>query len=157
MSTPAKTHLSLFVSDLEQAVDFYGKLLGMEPSKLRPGYANFASEDPPLKLALQVDAERAGQINHLGIEVVESASITAAANRLAGEGLQTVEEINTTCCYAVQDKVWVADPDGANWEVYAVLANSPTESNSKDCCQPEATADDCCATTESAQGCCVAT
>jgi catechol 2,3-dioxygenase-like lactoylglutathione lyase family enzyme len=150
-----RTHLSLNVSDLDEAVDFYSKLLGMEPSKRRPGYANFASDSPPLKLALVESEDAAGQLNHLGIEVASSADVTAANNRLTGEGLTTAEEIGTTCCYATQDKVWVTDPDGASWEVYTVLSDSQVErDDNTTCCTSEKTEAGCCSTVEQAQGCC---
>lgn len=149
-----RTHLSLYVSDLDAAIAFYSKLLNMKPSKLRPGYANFAANHPPLKLALTEDATRAGEVNHLGIEVDSSSAVTAANNRLSGEGLTTKEAIATTCCYAVQDKVWVNDPDGAAWEIYTVLADSPTERKDTACCSPEKTETGCCSTVELARGCC---
>jgi catechol 2,3-dioxygenase-like lactoylglutathione lyase family enzyme len=124
MSTP-RVQLALNVSDVDAAVDFYRRLFDAEPAKRRPGYANFALEEPSLKLVLIERPEAAGTLNHLGVEVVDTAAVDAAADRLRGQGLRTVEEQATTCCYAVQDKVWVDDPDGAPWEVYAVLADAP--------------------------------
>lgn len=126
----SRVQLALNVSDVEEAVGFYRKLFGVEPAKRRPGYANFAVDVPPLKLVLiENPAARgagvAGALNHLGVEVDSSDEVTAAANRLATQGLDTASEARTTCCFAVQDKVWVDDPDGAPWEVYTVLADAP--------------------------------
>ena len=122
----SRVQLALNVTDLDAAVAFYGKLFGVEPAKRRPGYANFAIAEPPLKLVLLENcAEGGGTLNHLGVEVETTDEVTAATQRLSGEGLATEVEEQTTCCYAVQDKVWVSDPDGARWEVYTVLADSP--------------------------------
>ena len=119
----SRVQLALNVSDLEQAVSFYSKLFGVEPAKHRPGYANFAVDDPPLKLVLFEGAGRGGSLNHLGVEVASAQAVAATESRLSGEGLPTVTEDQAECCYAVQDKVWVEDPDGAPWEVYTVLAD----------------------------------
>ena len=100
------------------------KLFQVEPAKRRPGYANFAVDSPPLKLVLIENTEAAGSLNHLGVEVFSTDEVAATQARLAGEGLATASEDEVTCCYAVQDKVWVDDPDGAPWEVYTVLADS---------------------------------
>jgi catechol 2,3-dioxygenase-like lactoylglutathione lyase family enzyme len=128
----SRVQLALNVSDLEEAVQFYAKLFGAQPAKREPGYANFAIADPPLKLVLIEDKSARGHgitsaLNHLGVEVNSPEEVTAATGRLSAEGLGTRTEENTTCCYAVQDKVWVSDPDGAPWEVYTVLADAPTE------------------------------
>jgi len=121
----SRIQLALNVSDLDAAVAFYGKLFGAEPAKRRPGYANFAIAEPPLKLVLMENpAASGGTLNHLGVEVESTDEVTAATRRLAAEGLATGVEENVTCCYAVQDKVWVTDPDGAAWEVYTVLADA---------------------------------
>lgn len=125
-----RVQLALNVSDIDAAVDFYTRLFGTGPAKRRPGYANFAITSPPLKLVLLESADAresgvAGALDHLGVEVADSAQVAAAAQRLTGEGLDTLTEDATTCCYAVQDKVWVHDPDGAPWEVYTVLADAP--------------------------------
>jgi catechol 2,3-dioxygenase-like lactoylglutathione lyase family enzyme len=124
----ARVQLALNVVDIEAAVAFYSKLFGTEPAKRQPGYANFAIADPPLKLVLIEDKTRsegiAGALNHLGVEVDSSDEVTATAARLAGQDLDTLLQENTSCCYAVQDKVWVNDPDGAPWEYYTVLADS---------------------------------
>jgi catechol 2,3-dioxygenase-like lactoylglutathione lyase family enzyme len=119
-----RVQLALNVRDLDEAVAFYSRLFGVEPAKRRPGYANFAVEQPPLKLVLLEAPDAAERLNHLGIEVPSTAEVTAASARLAGEGLTTDTEDEVTCCFAVQDKVWVDDPDGAAWEVYTVLADA---------------------------------
>ncbi|HVB70918.1 MAG TPA: ArsI/CadI family heavy metal resistance metalloenzyme [Acidimicrobiales bacterium] len=129
----SRAQLALNVSNMEEAIDFYTKLFGAEPAKIRPGYANFAIADPPLKLVLIEDStERgrgvAGALNHLGVEVETPAEVTAATTRLRDASLATTLEENTTCCYAVQDKVWVHDPDDAPWEVYTVVTDAPVES-----------------------------
>ncbi len=126
----SRVQLALNVADLSAAIDFYSKLFKTEPTKLRPGYANFAIAEPPLKLVLLEDADArgtgvAGALNHLGVEVDSTDQVSAATRRLTGEGLDTLTQEATNCCYAVQDKVWVNDPDGAPWEVYTVLADAP--------------------------------
>jgi len=141
----SRVQLALNVSSLDEAVDFYSKLFGTEPAKLRPGYANFAVADPPLKLVLieEVNARGrgvGGALNHLGVEVATTDEVAAATTRLDEEGLETEVQEQTTCCYAVQDKVWVSDPDGAPWEVYTVLADAPVESGiagDGTCCTPD--------------------
>lgn len=120
----SRVQLALNVTDLDQAVEFYSKLFGTEPAKLRPGYANFAVADPPLKLILFAGQGQGGTLNHLGVEVASTADVQAAGARLAGAGLATAAEENTDCCYALQDKVWVSGPDGEPWEVYTVKADS---------------------------------
>ena len=120
----SRVQLAINVSDVDQAVDFYSKLFGAEPAKRRPGYANFAIADPPLKLVLIESRDAAGELNHLGVEVTSPAEVRKAGERLSGEGLATTSEENVTCCYATQDKVWVDDPDGAPWEIYTVLADA---------------------------------
>jgi len=142
----SRLQLALNVSDIEEAVEFYSKLFGTEPAKRRPGYANFAIADPPLKLVLVEDVTARGRgvtgaLNHLGVEVETTDEVTAATGRLRDKGLETEVEEQTTCCYAVQDKVWVSDPDGAPWEVYTVLADAPAETGiagDGSCCVPEA-------------------
>jgi catechol 2,3-dioxygenase-like lactoylglutathione lyase family enzyme len=120
----SRVQLALNVSDLDAAVGFYSKLLGTTPAKLRPGYANFAVSDPPLKLVLIESEARGGSLNHLGVEVATTEEVGRAQQRLAADGLAPVTEDNVSCCYALQDKVWVNDPDGAAWEVYTVLADT---------------------------------
>jgi catechol 2,3-dioxygenase-like lactoylglutathione lyase family enzyme len=121
-----RVQLALNVDDLDAAVAFYSKLFGTAPAKLRPGYANFAVASPPLKLVLLENPGKGGTLNHLGVEVTDSATVHGEIARLSGEGLFTDEEIGTTCCFAAQDKVWVQAPDGERWEVYTVLADSET-------------------------------
>ena len=120
----SRIQLALNVSDLDRAVEFYSRLFGVGPAKRRPGYANFAIEEPALKLVLIENADAPATLNHLGVEVGSSGDVTAAQARLAGEGLATATEENVSCCYAVQDKVWVKDPDGLAWEHYVVLADA---------------------------------
>jgi catechol 2,3-dioxygenase-like lactoylglutathione lyase family enzyme len=124
--TDSRVQLALNVRDVDAAVDFYRRLFGAEPAKRREGYANFALEAPPLKLVLIERPEAAGTLNHLGVEVADTAAVAAADARVRAEGLQTVAEEGVTCCHALQDKVWLTDPDGAPWEVYTVLADAPT-------------------------------
>jgi len=128
----ARVQLALNVTDLDEAIGFYAKLFATPPAKVRPGYANFAIADPPLKLVLvEAEGDRApgvgGALNHLGVEVETAREVTEASGRLSGEGLATKDESATTCCYALQDKVWVEDPDGSPWEIYTVLADAPSE------------------------------
>jgi catechol 2,3-dioxygenase-like lactoylglutathione lyase family enzyme len=139
----SRVQLALNVGDLEASVAFYSKLFNSEPAKIRPGYANFAISEPPLKLVLiELAAARGagtnGALNHLGVEVGTSEAVMEATTRLSGEGLPTRVEESTTCCYAVQDKAWVDDPDGAPWEVYTVLADAPESTVAGDgaCCPP---------------------
>jgi catechol 2,3-dioxygenase-like lactoylglutathione lyase family enzyme len=138
----SRVQLALNVSDLDAAIDFYSKLFGASPAKLMPGYANFALAEPPLKLVLIENLEArgvgvVGALNHLGVEVSSTDAVHEATERLANEGLGTTVEVSTTCCYAVQDKVWVRDPDGVPWEVYTVLADASASTDlagSGDCC-----------------------
>jgi len=120
-----RVQLALRVADLESSIDFYSKLLGVAPAKRRPGYANFAVAEPPLKLVLlEGDAGEPTRLDHLGVEVEDADQVADATNRLAGLGMATDVEENTTCCYAVQDKVWVTGPGTERWEVYTVLADA---------------------------------
>ena len=122
----SRMQLALNVDDLDQAVAFYSKLFDVPPAKLKPGYANFAVTEPPLKLVLLENPGKGGTINHLGVEVESSEKVHNEIARLSGGGLFTEEEINSTCCFATQDKVWVTGPAGEKWEVYTVLADSVT-------------------------------
>ena len=123
----SRVQLALNVSDIDEAVAFYSKLFGTGPAKLRPGYANFAVAEPPLKLVLLQNPGQGGSLNHLGIEVPDTGTVDAEQARLAGTGVAPVEERDTTCCYARQDKFWVEGaPDGERWEIYTVLADSQT-------------------------------
>jgi catechol 2,3-dioxygenase-like lactoylglutathione lyase family enzyme len=123
----SRVQLALRVSDLEGSIAFYRKLFGTEPAKRRPGYANFAIAEPPLKLVLlEADGEDDDvptRLDHLGVEVERTADVAAATARLADTGLATAEEENVSCCYAVQDKVWVTGPGRERWEVYTVLGD----------------------------------
>lgn len=123
----SRIQLALNVDDVAEATSFYAKLFGVEPAKQRPGYANFAVENPPLKLVLLENPGQGGTLNHLGVEVDSTDVVDAEQRRLAEHGLASVDERNTTCCYATQDKFWVQNtPSGERWEVYTVLADSAT-------------------------------
>ncbi len=123
----SRLQLALNVDDVEAATVFYSRLFGVGPAKTRPGYANFAIADPPLKLVLLENPGRGGTLNHLGVEVADADAVDAERARLAAVGLAATEERDTTCCYARQSKFWVeGTPGGERWEVYTVLADSPT-------------------------------
>jgi catechol 2,3-dioxygenase-like lactoylglutathione lyase family enzyme len=123
----SRVQLALNVNDIEEAVSFYTKLFGTEPAKRRPGYANFAIAEPPLKLVLLENPGQGGTLNHLGVEVADTGTVEAEQARLAEAGLAAVAEKDTTCCYARQDKFWVTGaPGGERWEIYTVLADSQT-------------------------------
>ncbi len=141
----SRVQLALNVADLEASVEFYSKLLGERPHKRRPGYANFAIADPPLKLVLIETSAAArghgttGALNHLGVEVETPAQVRGAAATLRAAGLEVTEEMGTTCCFARQDKVWVHDPAGAPWELYTVTDDDPAtgpDLNDGACCTP---------------------
>jgi catechol 2,3-dioxygenase-like lactoylglutathione lyase family enzyme len=114
----SRVQLALNVSNIDEAVAFYSRLFGAEPAKTRPGYANFAIADPPLKLVLIEGQGDPATLNHLGVEVGTGAEVRATEARLSGEGLATTGVDDTTCCYALKTETWVRDPDGAPWEVY---------------------------------------
>ncbi|MEN9823027.1 MAG: hypothetical protein RLZ04_1453 [Actinomycetota bacterium] len=122
----SRVQLALNVDDIDAAIDFYSRLFGTPPAKVREGYANFAIAEPPLKLVLIENPGSGGTLNHLGVEVETAEEVVAATTRLAAEGLNTLVEDQTTCCYAVQDKVWVHGPDAEPWEVYVVLSDAAT-------------------------------
>ena len=122
----SRVQLALNVSDIDAAVDFYSQLIATSPAKRRPGYANFVITEPPLKLVLFENQREKGKLNHLGIEVESSEKVAQVSERLKQADLTVKAENQTTCCYAKQDKVWVTDPDGDDWEVYAVLSDSAT-------------------------------
>jgi catechol 2,3-dioxygenase-like lactoylglutathione lyase family enzyme len=134
----SRVQLALNVNDIDQAVAFYARLFGVGPAKRRPGYANFAIADPPLKLVLLENPGQGGSLNHLGIEVPDTETVEAEQARLGHTGLASSDEGETTCCYARQDKFWARGaPDGEAWEIYAVLADSPTfyaEGHGPACC-----------------------
>src|SRR5690242_20665124 len=124
---PSRLQLALNVNDIDQAVTFYSKLFGTEPAKRKPGYANFAIAEPPLKLVLLENPGQGGSLNHLGVEVPDTGTVDAEHARLAGAGLAPLDERDTTCCYARQDKFWVQGaPNGERWEIYTVLEDSQT-------------------------------
>jgi hypothetical protein len=137
----SRLQLALNVSDLDEAIAFYAAYFDTAPAKVRPGYANFAIEDPPLKLVLMATGQP-GTINHLGVEVFSSEEVTRKAGALAAKGLATEVEEKTTCCYAVQDKVWTDGPDGTSWETYVVLEDADGDASA--CCATEATASTRC-------------
>ena len=122
----SRVQLALNVSDIDEAVEFYSKLFQAEPNKRREGYANFAIESPPLKLVLIENPGAAGSLNHLGVEVFSTDEVAAASARFADEGFETANEDGVSCCFAVQDKVWVEGPDKRAWEIYTVLADTET-------------------------------
>jgi catechol 2,3-dioxygenase-like lactoylglutathione lyase family enzyme len=147
----SRVQLALNVADLEASIAFYRKLFGVEPAKVRDGYANFAIADPPLKLVLFAGGGEPGSLNHVGVEVDSSTEVMAAVARARGEELPAEVQEGTTCCYAVQDKVWVQGPDNA-WEFYTVLADAPVLAPADGCCAVEEEAATASAST--AQGCC---
>jgi len=119
-----RVQLALNVSDLPKAVDFYSRMFGVEPAKTKPGYANFAIADPPLKLVLFEGAGEPGSINHLGVETETAAEVVAAESRLASSGLETTGVDDTVCCYAEKTETWVEGPDNARWEWYVKKADA---------------------------------
>ncbi|HZA11892.1 ArsI/CadI family heavy metal resistance metalloenzyme [Mycobacterium sp.] len=146
----SRIQLALNVDDLDEAVRFYSKLFNAEPAKLKDGYANFAIDEPALKLVLFENPGHGGTLNHLGVEVNSSDSVHAEIARLTAEGLFTEEEIGTTCCFATQDKVWVTGPSGQKWEVYTVLADSETFGTGTEAPASDPTGGCSCATTDNA-------
>jgi catechol 2,3-dioxygenase-like lactoylglutathione lyase family enzyme len=144
----SRVQLALNVTDVDAAVAFYEKVFGTPVTKRRPGYANFAIAEPPLKLVL-IQNQEGGTLNHLGVEVESTTEVNAATSRFVEDGLTTFEEQGVECCYAKQDKVWLTDPDGAGWEFYTVLADSQKMTNSDN-------ADECCTATETSAACCSA-
>jgi catechol 2,3-dioxygenase-like lactoylglutathione lyase family enzyme len=147
-----KAHLALNVKNVEQSIDFYRRMLGLEPSKVRRGYAKFDVQNPPLNLTLnEVPFKERGALSHLGIQVASTDDVLSMRETWAERGLVTREEMQTNCCYAVQDKTWVADPDGNQWEAFVVLEDNLAETSL--CCtsaeteqQTASTASACCET-----------
>jgi predicted enzyme related to lactoylglutathione lyase len=138
----SRVQLALNVNDLDEAISFYSKLFNTGPAKVKPGYANFAVAEPPLKLILMENPGQGGSINHLGVEVADVDTVDAEQTRLADSGLASIDERGTTCCYAKQDKFWVEGaPNGERWEVYTVLADSATfsaeQAEGTTCCGTE--------------------
>jgi catechol 2,3-dioxygenase-like lactoylglutathione lyase family enzyme len=151
----SRLQLALNVNNLEESVAFYSRLFAATPAKVKPGYANFAIAEPPLKLVLIENPGQGGSINHLGVEVPDTATVDATQRRLAEHDLASIDERGTTCCYAKQDKVWVQGaPNGEQWEVYTVLGDTETfagtETGEPGCCgdaadlELEAGATACC-------------
>lgn len=143
----SRVQLALNVTDVDAAVAFYEKVFDTPVNKRRPGYANFAIAEPPLKLVL-IENTEGGTLNHLGVEVESTRQVNDATSRFVEDGFTTFEEQGVECCYAKQDKVWITDPDGAGWEFYTVLDDSQTmaRSDSEDGA--------CCADTEPVSACC---
>jgi catechol 2,3-dioxygenase-like lactoylglutathione lyase family enzyme len=150
----SRVQLALNVSDLDAAVQFYSRLFAAQPAKVRPGYANFAIAEPPLKLVLIAGQGEPGTLNHLGVEVESTNEVAAAQARLAAEGLATATEDEVACCYAVQDKVWVDGPDAEPWEIYTVLADVEMQAGQLRTVEPEQDSLCCSNTPESATRCC---
>ena len=150
----SRVQLALNVSDLDTAVEFYSKLFGTAPAKLRPGYANFAIAEPPLKLVLIEGTGEPGTLNHLGVEVESTDEVAAAHARLTDEGLAAASEDQVSCCFAVQDKVWVDAPDGEPWEIYTVLADVEMPAGQLRAIEPTEDAMCCESAPESASRCC---
>jgi catechol 2,3-dioxygenase-like lactoylglutathione lyase family enzyme len=134
-----KAHLALNVRDVELSTAFYRKMLGIEPAKVRTGYAKFDILNPPLNLTLnQARVSERGALSHLGIQVASTEDVLTTREKWQAAGLLTRDEMQTSCCYAVQDKAWVSDPDGNEWEVFVVLKdNLPEVTPSQSCCAPQ--------------------
>src|SRR2546422_8592351 len=151
-----RAHLALNVRNVLRSTDFYQKMLGIEPSKVRAGYAKFDLQNPPLNLTLnEVSFKEKGALSHLGIQVASTEDVLAMREQWTDSGLVTRNEMRTNCCYATQDKTWVRDPDGNEWEVFVVLQDNLPEKRSQGaaCCTPAATsAESCCAV--QAEPCC---
>jgi catechol 2,3-dioxygenase-like lactoylglutathione lyase family enzyme len=141
-----KAHLALNVRDVKKSIDFYRNMLDLEPSKVRTGYAKFDITDPPLNLTLnEVPFNDRGALSHLGIQVATADDVNAVRDTWEAKGLIPRDEKQTTCCYALQDKAWVNDPDGNEWEVFVVLEDNLSEATPKNdgtCCVPTFTAID---------------
>jgi catechol 2,3-dioxygenase-like lactoylglutathione lyase family enzyme len=145
MITALKAHIGINVRNVETSIGFYKKMLGLEPSKVRTGYAKFDVQNPPLNLTLNEHPglKDAGALSHLGIQLSSTEDVLAYRDRWSAEGLETREEIGTDCCYATQNKSWVVDPDGNEWEAFVVLQDNLAEvKQASSCC----TAEGVCAT-----------
>jgi catechol 2,3-dioxygenase-like lactoylglutathione lyase family enzyme len=148
-----KAHVSINVRNVGRSIDFYRKMLGIEPSKVRTGYAKFDVQNPPLNLALNEvpNLAGAGALSHLGLQVSSTGDVLAIRSRWAEAGLVTRDEIKTDCCYATQDKTWVHDPDGNEWEAFVVLKdNLPEVEGASACCSTAVNAPACGCSTASA-------
>lgn len=129
-----KAHLALNVRNVEESIAFYRKMLGIEPSKVRTGYAKFDVRNPPLNLTLNQGVfDNRGALSHLGIQVAETADVLGVRKNWEDAGLLTRDEMQTNCCYALQDKTWVRDPDGNEWEVFVVLEDNLAETAPCEC------------------------
>jgi catechol 2,3-dioxygenase-like lactoylglutathione lyase family enzyme len=132
--TALKAHLALNVKNVERSIEFYRKMLGIEPSKVRTGYAKFDVQNPPLNLTLnEVQFKERGALSHMGIQVASTDDVLAMREKWAGAGLVTRNEMQTDCCYATQDKTWVRDPDGNEWEAFVVLKDNLAETAPCEC------------------------
>ena len=152
-----KAHLGINVKSVEQSLDFYKRLFGIEPSKVRKGYAKFDVQNPPLNFTIyEVPFGEAGALSHMGIQVSSTDDVLKIRQQWAEVGLITRDEMKTDCCYAIQDKTWVKDPDGNEWEAFVVLQDNLPEKNvGGQCCAPVKTVEEACCTTESNEACCV--
>jgi catechol 2,3-dioxygenase-like lactoylglutathione lyase family enzyme len=150
----SRVQLALNVSDLDAAVEFYSKLFSTPPAKVRPGYANFAIAEPALKLVLIEGHGDPGTLNHLGVEVESADEVGAAQRRMVDEGLVTASEENVSCCYAMQDKVWVDGPDREPWEIYTVLGDVEMVPGDLRAVAPGDDATCCAGAPETAERCC---
>jgi catechol 2,3-dioxygenase-like lactoylglutathione lyase family enzyme len=140
----SRVQLAINVADLDEAVRFYTKLFATPPRKVRPGYANFAIAEPPLKLVLIEGDGAPGTLNHLGVEVEDTDAVAAAHARLESDGLTCAVEDDVACCYARQDKVWVDAPDGEPWEIYTVLEDVEMPNDDLGCGSAPESAARCC-------------
>jgi len=132
--TALKAHIALNVRNVERSIEFYKRMLGIEPGKVRTGYAKFDVQNPPLNLTLNEHSFRErGALSHLGIQVATTADVLSMRERWASAGLTTRDEMQTSCCYAFQDKSWVRDPDGNEWEVFVVLEDNLAETAACEC------------------------
>ena len=134
-----KAHVALNVTDLRKSLDFYQRMLGIPPLKVKPGYAKFDVQDPPLNLSLNAGAgvSTRGTLSHLGLQVAGTDDVLAIRTRWTEAGLNPRDEMRTSCCYALQDKSWVADPDGNEWEVFTVLADVEQQADNACCGQQQ--------------------
>ena len=152
-----KAHLALNVRDVQKSLEFYRKMLGLEPSKVRTGYAKFDAQNPPLNLTLnEVAFNDRGALSHLGIQVASTDDVLAMRDKWVDSGLITRDEMQTNCCYATQDKTWVQDPDGNEWEVFVVLKDNLPETAACECGDKVAEANQGVEVASVASSCCTA-
>ena len=131
----SRIQLAINVSDLQDGIEFYSRMFGVTPAKIKPGYANFEIENPPLKLVLfEVSDTEGGTLNHLGVEVETPEEVSLADTRLSEEGLETTGISNTLCCFAEKTETWVTDPDNLRWEWYVKQGDSEIVENTVICC-----------------------